>query len=375
MSHRRVFGLDLLRVCAITLVLCGHSRLFLSVVWPDTTEMWSVGGAGVDLFFVLSRFLVGGILFRDLERGASFQGLGNFWSRRWWRTLPNYLLFLGINTLVYLWLGNYRISIKRYLTFTQCFAWQGPFAYGESWSLCVEEWFYLLFPAIAFAVMGLGASRKKLLGAAFLLAFASFAVRWAFILRQNSPFTLVQHATVCRLDSLMFGVVAAYLARYVPEFWHRIRWFALGIGLPLLILCLAFRIRLPNEGIFMRGFYFDVIALAVALLLPALSSWRDCPGIAAKSITAVSLWSYSIYLVNRPLREIMLIKILRPESLGVGIMFAIFWVAATLFLSWLCYTFFEIRMTEFRDFDWAALCKRLWGTNRRNTALLETKDE
>ena len=96
-ARQRIFGLDLLRAIAIGLVLLCHiTPFFVFPLAPGWfAEVSALASLGVDLFFVLSGFLIGGILLRDLDRGASFRSLVAFWSRRWWRTLPNYYLFLA----------------------------------------------------------------------------------------------------------------------------------------------------------------------------------------------------------------------------------------------------------------------------------------
>src|SRR5688572_4697894 len=86
--HVRKIGLDLPRALAITLVLVSH--------FVKRCEI--LGFYGVELFFALSGFLIGGILYRDLAAspGWTFPRVKHFWFRRWWRTLPNYYLFLII---------------------------------------------------------------------------------------------------------------------------------------------------------------------------------------------------------------------------------------------------------------------------------------
>ena len=82
--------LDACRSLAIILVLLSHGRHFLTPVW-DGAAIFRIGGfLGVELFFVLSGFLIGGIVARDFERSVDGSGwLHKFFLRRWLRTLPN----------------------------------------------------------------------------------------------------------------------------------------------------------------------------------------------------------------------------------------------------------------------------------------------
>src|SRR5690606_37576027 len=111
---------------------------------------------GVGVFFVLSGFLIGGILIKDLNRYRfNIKTLRTFWIKRWSRTLPNYFLYLFLSVLLIpilysdfdlLWLINYS-------TFTHNLFSAPPYAfYGHSWSLSVEEWFYLLTPLLMLLV-------------------------------------------------------------------------------------------------------------------------------------------------------------------------------------------------------------------------------
>src|SRR5687767_9357597 len=144
-SHR-LFGLDVLRAFAILLVLAAHT-------WPSRQAgAWAnaFGVLGVELFFVLSGFLIGGILFRLSERGqlSTWQDLMSFWRRRWFRTLPNYYLFLMLHVAWRTWVLGFPGVIHtnwEHFVFWQNFDHGPSYFFAEAWSLAIEEWFYLLF--------------------------------------------------------------------------------------------------------------------------------------------------------------------------------------------------------------------------------------
>ena len=93
----RVFGLDLLRAIAVLMVLSSHALFFVRPLFPAIQALSLFGYLGVELFFVLSGFLVGGIAIRSFGAQPGTADLFGFWVRRWFRTLPNYYLFLGVN--------------------------------------------------------------------------------------------------------------------------------------------------------------------------------------------------------------------------------------------------------------------------------------
>ena len=96
-QHNRIYGLDILRAFAILFVLYSHAFfLIMDHVNERVYNLLSLDG--VTLFFVLSGFLIGGILIRTIEnKGFGFKELLNFWTRRWFRTLPNYFLMLMVS--------------------------------------------------------------------------------------------------------------------------------------------------------------------------------------------------------------------------------------------------------------------------------------
>ena len=143
---KRYPGLDLLRTLAIVLVVIGHTTSAYNSERNNTTanleyRVLLLGGKGVDLFFVLSGWLLGKQLMQELKGTGSID-LRRFWYRRWLRTLPAYYAVLALQVAWQLYRGNHDLSVS-YLFFGQTYLTTMPF-FGISWSLCVEEHFYLI---------------------------------------------------------------------------------------------------------------------------------------------------------------------------------------------------------------------------------------
>ncbi|QJW93628.1 acyltransferase family protein [Frigoriglobus tundricola] len=137
-GHVRYPGLDFLRALAIVLVVNCHAVTAFGS--PAEYHVVQLGGKGVDLFFVLSGWLLGRQLVRELRETNTID-LRRFWYRRWLRTLPAYFAVLA---LTYAWQvvkGNRDLRLS-YLVFGQTYLTDLPY-FGVSWSLCVEEHFYL----------------------------------------------------------------------------------------------------------------------------------------------------------------------------------------------------------------------------------------
>ena len=109
-NEHRLIGLDLLRCFAIGGVVLSHSLGFIYPYVPAVNlgflgqlhlyHLGHLGFYGVELFFVLSGYLIGGLLVRQGEELSKVTELKRFYLRRWFRTLPNYYLFLGINFIL-----------------------------------------------------------------------------------------------------------------------------------------------------------------------------------------------------------------------------------------------------------------------------------
>ena len=157
-ESQRIFGLDVVRALAISLVLLSHCTL---LVFPNMGNgiidvIRGLGAFGVDIFFVLSGYLIGGIILKMIENGqTSFKDLLRFWRRRWFRTLPNYFLILIINIAIGLSIGvmDFKGTFS-YFLFLQNFTAPHPDFFTEAWSLSIEEYAYLFFPLMLFMVLG-----------------------------------------------------------------------------------------------------------------------------------------------------------------------------------------------------------------------------
>jgi len=207
-SSQRIAGLDLLRALAIVLVLVAH--------YPKTgvglvTRVLNFGWSGVDLFFVLSGYLIAGQLFAAQASGKPIS-LAGFYSRRWLRTLPNYYVVLAVYGFVAALIGGATPTpVWKYLSFTQNVGIPGAFT--PSWSLCVEEQFYLLFPIIAILLARTNkpALTVSVFGGVLALEVALRAGIWLATRpdRLAEPYALatfmgtLYYPTWCRLDGIV----------------------------------------------------------------------------------------------------------------------------------------------------------------------------
>ncbi|WP_229508000.1 acyltransferase [Massilia sp. Dwa41.01b] len=223
----RLPGLDTLRALAVTLVVLHHYTLFVSN--DDYTFGWvgRIGWIGVDLFFALSGYLIGNQIFAGLRSEAGLS-LPRFYARRLLRTLPNYLVVL----LVYVLSRAVReeaplLPLFRYLSFTQNLGLAPGTAFSHSWSLAIEEQFYLVLPALA--TLGLWWGRGKGMRLAWtalaLVVLGGMLLRAQLWLAHVDAhkygiyfyYKLIYYSSFCRLDELVAGVGLALLKNAHPR--------------------------------------------------------------------------------------------------------------------------------------------------------------
>ena len=222
--------LDLLRTLAILLVFTSHFRIFAGHEWFVTVGPY--GWAGVDLFFVLSGFLIASQLFREMAMGRAVPWK-EFYLRRGFRIWPAYftVLFLYVAIPAFVERGHLP-PLWKFFTFTQNFGldYRTEGAFSHAWSLCVEEQFYLLLPPVIATLCRNGSIRRSI--AAFL-----FLIVGGMILRdrlwmhfvtnaggEDGPvfYREIYYPTYCRLDGLAMGVAMAAVYRFKPIAWARI---------------------------------------------------------------------------------------------------------------------------------------------------------
>jgi peptidoglycan/LPS O-acetylase OafA/YrhL len=202
----RLLSIDVLRLFACILVLGRHAD------WPQFAgptapffEAWYTGGwAGVDLFFVLSGFLIGGLLFAELKRSGAIR-VKRFLVRRGWKIYPAFYVMIGFT--LFFTTVNRIAPFSWYDTLSEIFFLQN---YGghlslQTWSLAVEEHFYLLLPFLLLALRG---RLQYLPWVVACVAVLCLAVR--VTIGQPGAF-IYTHA---RIDSLLFGVLLAYLQHF-----------------------------------------------------------------------------------------------------------------------------------------------------------------
>ncbi len=313
-AENRLPGLDLLRAVAIVVTMLFHKGIDPEA-FPVIGQVARFGWMGVDLFFVLSGFLIAGQLFRSYSAGRPFS-FPDFYTRRAFRILPAYLAVLALYFLLPSFREAPRIRpLWEFLTFTENFRidYFNTRAFSHVWSLCVEEHFYLLMPLLVFGLMKKPSTRKATFVALGLLLGGMALRAWIWVhtlapLQPEDPgaFALryvetIYYPTTTRLDGLLAGACLAAVQAFRPQWWA----WAMGRGIRLLLAgflvtgcaLLTFLDRFSLVGAVVG---FPLLSLGLSLVVAAsvsqtcaLSRWK-VPG-----ATGLATLAFTLYLTHK----------------------------------------------------------------------------
>lgn len=283
----------------------------------------------MDLFFVLSGFLIASQLFEDVRQGQPIS-LKEFFIKRFFRILPAYWVTLA----VYFSLPAFREkealpAFWRFVTFTQNFglnlAVKG--AFSHAWSLCVEEHFYVVLPLVLLALQRFG-GWKKAYWLVPLLFVTGFVVRWLAYQQfattgEGNPvlwYQYVYYPTYNRLDGLLAGISIAAVYRFLPARFAALKtygnwWIAGGAILLGFAYWLCAEPQTPGASVF----GFPLIALGYGLVvLGAISEGSFLYRWPSRFTGFIATLSYGIYLTHKGIIHItreLLCGYALPETL------------------------------------------------------------
>jgi peptidoglycan/LPS O-acetylase OafA/YrhL len=265
------------------------------------------GWIGVDLFFVLSGYLIGGQLLSPIALGQGIK-LGRFFARRALRILPAYLVILALYVLLPPWREYPEMfPLWKFLLSVQNIGLRGGTAFSHAWSLAVEDQFYLLLPLVLLLVIR---SRRAAVIIPCAIVLGGLALRW-FLARQNLGDggvsfrgfqTWIYYATWTRLDPLVFGVALAAIEKFRPLWWQRLMNLAPWLWLSgLALIVSAFWIEVPEViTMTVAVWQFPLIALGMAaLLVCAVSPRLPFRRVKIPGAAFIASIAYSAYLVQK----------------------------------------------------------------------------
>lgn len=301
----RIASLDGLRALAILLVLIGHGLPTIVATtgwlrWPS--RLLGNGPLGVEIFFVISGFLITRLLMHERQRNGKIS-LSQFYLRRTFRILPAFYCFI-LFIVVCWWLGRYDLR-KSDLLAASTFVWNykvsaAGWVLGHIWSLSVEEQFYLIWP-LALVLLG---NRAALRFATALVLAEPFirVATYALFPSARGHIPIMLHT---RIDALMFGCVTALL--YENERFNRLYLALCRFHAPMLaavfIFVLSPILETRFQGAYLLPVGYSMEGASIALILVWLiRNAGSATGRLFNSAPAryVGVLSYSLYLWQQP---------------------------------------------------------------------------
>jgi peptidoglycan/LPS O-acetylase OafA/YrhL len=287
---RRNINLDALRAIAIFLVLGRHAGY--SAYWGK------IGWAGVDLFFVLSGFLVSGLLFMGYQERRQID-ISRFYIRRGLKIWPAFYALIATVLLIALVRGHAvpKRELLSELVFMQSY-FKG--LWSITWSLSVEEHFYLTLPLVLLLMVRRDSDRPFATMPYVFSVVAILALAWRFAVGWKEDGTTnyqsYLYPTHLRIDGLMFGVLLCYYNRFQPKVFRQIAswrggWIVIAAAFVLLS-------TLPVENRNMHTWGLTVIYLGAGCLVAKGVAFEG-PGpirMMSSLLARIGVYSYSIYL-------------------------------------------------------------------------------
>lgn len=359
MVDNRIVGLDIIRSVAILVVIWVHGKFILINAGLTLTYDYARKIDGVTIFFVLSGFLIGGIIMKLFDSGTvKWSGMINFWIRRWWRTLPLYFLILIVHVLFRYFIVNDLSDFSwKFLFFLQNFMqpYDG-FFFLESWSLSVEEWFYLFIPLItwvSFLTLNKYFSSKCIaLSVIITLLFVLTGFRVfkaiSFIPEDHHLYDIFyRKMVVFRMDSILWGVLGAYVKYYYPLFWQKLK-------LPSLIfapICLLFfaTIHPLYNTFYACGLLFTTTSISILLFFPFMDQIIISHSLVRRGFKFISEISYSLYLIHSGIVLFLMNFYFTPYLNKYPLQIFFVYLILCFVISYFTYTFFEKPILSFRD--------------------------
>lgn len=317
-------ALDGVRGTAILMVMLFHMGMVppvghLAQAWQQITLQ---GGLGVDVFFVLSGFLITGILLDSRDSPNYFR---NFYGRRVLRIFPLYYAVVFFSLVVLPRVAPWTIARFGRVNHDALWYWfhlsnfaiarRGAFAHGildVSWSLAIEEQFYLLWPAVVLRV-----PPKRLHQVCIVLIVVSCASRLLLTSFGAAP-VAVYTLTFCRLDGLAAGALVALLAR-TGRIATIGRWLIpLALGSILIFAVMMCRRELGLPTSVSAGFtYLAVSGISSSAILAILASPKFLVSkvFTLAPLRALGRYSYAIYLFHYPIAALLRDKVLVVQKL------------------------------------------------------------
>ena len=345
-------GLDILRSLCLFFVIIQHSFMFTDAFYPKFRMFWVISHSALDLFFTLSGFLIGGIIEKKYRESGSLhlRDIFKFYKRRWFKTIPMYCFTI----LICLILSNLG------LYYAKDFSWKFVFFLQNlsradfnflphTYSLTIEEWFYIFFPLGILLLLKLFPKSKK---NPIVIVIATW-ITIGFVARLIVHFsgiqdwdTEVRKVIITRLDATIYGVLYYFIQLHFSKFLKNNRIKLLLIACTLYLVC-TYILAKKYSLFFNNVVYYSLVPFITMFVLPFFVHLRLDKHL-ENGFTFISLASYSIYIIHLPLLYVIL-GLIKPTSGYESLLYLIGVIFLVIFIGSLFYKTIEKPIMYLRD--------------------------
>ncbi len=344
-SYNPVF--DYVRATASLVVFVCH-LLYLLVIREINFDahrllvLETLAAVAVEFFFALSGILLGRVLYQQFSSPHKKKNVRIFIYRRWLRTLPVYYLGLFLYFAMYAQAETPPPdNWPAYLVFLQSPISFNNFFFGVSWSLCIEEIFYLLFPLLVIGFLRLGIQTKRsFIAASIIIVLACFTARQIYLPYFESGLFDLRTGFIFRLDSIVAGLIIGIFLRRISG-----RWAMLSLAFVLLsaALWMVFGVLFTPE-VLLHQIIIQVSLTLLPWACALIILYLSCKTIlsAGKVPMFFADISYALYVLHMPL-----IYILYQSGIDNALMPSVY-IAFVLCASWLVFKYLETPILRLR---------------------------
>jgi peptidoglycan/LPS O-acetylase OafA/YrhL len=305
-DSERLFSLDVLRGIAVTLVLIRHIPTKPLADEHVTNALFEMGWTGVDLFFVLSGFLISGLLYTEASRSGEIQ-FKRFWLRRGMKIWPAYYAVYGLLVVAKLGEAVLRHKAKHLgwippnLVFVQNY-FPAEQRWPHSWSLAIEEHFYLALPLVMIVLLRREKSLRALPWIAAAVCVTTLAARVYFASQPGWAWDDFYYPTHFRADSLMFGVLLGFAYHHHRAWFDRVAraWPLLLAGMAgVLAMAAAYPLEDGSSTVpYSFGFTLLYLGFGGAVVCAGAYPSAGVRNPVARALAWMGVYSYTIYLCH-----------------------------------------------------------------------------
>ncbi len=304
-SKNRHYGLDVVRSSSLIIILIIHCMIFIGAYYNLLSYLY-FGILAVELFFALSGFLIGSILLKIIQLQLSYKLLINFWLKRWMRTLPAYFVVIAI---IMLFKNEIYFS---FLVFLQNYVPEELKVFPVSWTISLEEWFYLTFPILLYVIYNttnkIISVKNIFLITTLIYILIPLLLRITVLLNHpDSHWDLsLRKSIFIRFDSIGYGLLLAWTHYYFPKILYQklIKYGALILAILLMFTTWWYfnqsveifngRLNWVNTLIVFPG--VNILCALIIIYALSFKNYKYKP--LASLLTSISITSYSLYLIH-----------------------------------------------------------------------------